>query len=177
MRSMSRKFTMAIAAILLAVLPSLASCEPTDGPELPGMETPATEPDSGGNENNDNDTEMETDKEITMRVGSAEFTVVLHDNATARGFAAMLPLTIDMHELNGNEKYHNLSRSLPTDSYRPGRVEAGDLMLFGSDCVVLFYETFTTGYSYTRIGRVSDPSGLSKAVGRGSVTVTFEPRS
>lgn len=47
-------------------------------------------------------------------------------------------------------------------------------MLFGSDCVVLFYQSFDTRYSYTRIGRVVDPTGIVETLGTGSATVTFQ---
>ena len=66
-----------------------------------------------------------------------------------------------------------MSDSLPTNSQRPGNIHAGDLMLYGSDCLVLFYESFSSGYSYTKLGSVNDPSGLAAALGRGSVEVTF----
>lgn len=56
----------------------------------------------------------------------------------------------------------------------PGSIQTGDLMLYGSSCLVLFYESFRTSYSYTRLGRVENPSGLASALGRGSVSVTFE---
>lgn len=46
-------------------------------------------------------------------------------------------------------------------------------MLYGADCLVLFYESFSTSYSYTRIGAVENVSGLAAAVGRGGVTVSF----
>ena len=108
---------------------------------------------------------------ITM--GEYQFTVALEDNAAAAALKECLPLTLDMSELNGNEKYNYLPFRLPTNASNPGQIHAGDLMLYGSDCLVLFYKSFSTGYSYTPIGRIDDPDGLADAVGRGGVQVTF----
>ena len=127
---------------------------------------------NNGDENNGGENEM--NRNITVRVGDYSFSVTLEDNATARAFTALLPMTVTMNEMNGNEKYHYLSENLPTDSYRPGTIRNGDLMLYGSSCVVLFYETFSSSYSYTHIGRLDNPSGLASALGRGNVNVTFE---
>ena len=95
------------------------------------------------------------------------------ENDSTQAFASMLPLTLDMNELNGNEKYFYLDSSLPADSNNPGTINAGDIMLYGSDCLVLFYKTFSTSYSYTKIGSVDNPQQLAEALGRGNVKVTF----
>ena len=108
-------------------------------------------------------------------VGERRFAVTLADNETARAFAAMLPLTMDMPDLNGNEKHADLPRSLPTNATRPGTIRTGDLMLYGSRTVVIFYLTFDSSYSYTRLGRVEDPSDLAEALGRGEARVQFSP--
>lgn len=115
-------------------------------------------------------------KMITMNitVGSTTFTATLEDNDTAKAFVKQLPLTLDMSELNGNEKYDYLSSNLRADTpSRPGRIKEGDLMLYGNNCLVLFYETFNTSYSYVKLGYINDTTGLAKAIGSGSVRVTF----
>jgi len=118
-----------------------------------------------------------TAMQINVIIGNKTFTATLADSETGRAFAQLLPMTVTMNELNGNEKYHYLGSSLPTDSYQPGTIHAGDLMLYGNNCVVLFYETFSSGYSYTRIGSIDDPSGLAEALGTGNVSVRFEEGS
>lgn len=106
--------------------------------------------------------------------GGQIFPLRLEDNETARAFETMLPLTLEMADLNANEKYHNLRSPLPSSPEGVGTIRAGDVMLFGDDCIVLFYKSFSTPYRYTRIGRIEDASTLEDAVGRGSVTVSFD---
>ena len=108
-----------------------------------------------------------------MTVGKRRFAITLADTEAARAFAAMLPLSLDMEELNGNEKKLELRNALPTDTYRPGTIRNGDLLLWGSRTVVIFYLTFDSSYSYTRLGRVDDPTGLAQALGRRDVRVAF----
>ncbi|MBR1716250.1 MAG: hypothetical protein IJ718_01365 [Paludibacteraceae bacterium] len=116
----------------------------------------------------------DTAMSINVIIGNKTFSATLADSETGKAFADLLPMTLSMTELNGNEKYHYLASSLPTDSYQPGTIQTGDLMLYGNNCVVLFYETFNSSYSYTRIGSVDDPSGLAAALGSGNVSVRFE---
>jgi hypothetical protein len=111
---------------------------------------------------------------MNIRIGTKTFTATLADNETAAAFKALLPLTITMVELNGNEKYWDLSSSLPIKASNPGTIQAGDLMLYGASTLVLFYKTFSTSYSYTKLGQIDDVAGLTAALGTGNVAVTFE---
>lgn len=108
-----------------------------------------------------------------MTVGERRFAITLADNAAARAFTALLPLTLEMGDLNDNEKHVELPKALPANASRPGTIRSGDLMLYGTDTLVLFYLTFDSAYSYTRLGRVDDPAGLTQALGRRDVRVVF----
>ena len=111
---------------------------------------------------------------IEIIVGNKTFDATLYETEAAKALVEQLPMTIDMSELNGNEKYYYLDNSLPTDSGRPPRINTGDLMLYGSSCLVLFYYSFSTTYSYTPLGYIDNPEGLASALGNGDVQVTFQ---
>jgi hypothetical protein len=110
---------------------------------------------------------------VWMTVGERRFAITMVDNEAARAFAALLPLTLDMPDLNGNEKHAELPKALPTNPSQPGTIRNGDLLLYGSRTLVLFYLTFNSSYSYTRLGRVDDAAGLAQALGRGGSRIVF----
>lgn len=112
-------------------------------------------------------------QQMHVKIGPTTFTATLDSGAAAQAFKALLPLTLTMTDLHRNEKFADLASSLPVKATNPGRIRSGDLLLYGSKTVVLFYETFPTSYSYTRLGRIENPQGLAKALGAGNVTVTF----
>jgi hypothetical protein len=111
---------------------------------------------------------------LKITIGTNAFTATLFNNATVTALKSRLPLTINMSELNGNEKYFDLPTNLPSNASNPGRIQAGDLMLYGSNTFVLFYKSFSTSYTYTPMGHIDDASGLAAAMGSGNVMVRFE---
>ena len=122
-------------------------------------------------------TEQHEEKEadgMRIVIGDKRFSVTLESSDTVTALTEMLPLTLDMSELNGNEKYNYLDASLPSSPENVGHISEGDIMLYGDNCLVVFYESFDTSYTYTKIGHIDDTSGLADALGKDGVTVTFE---
>ena len=113
---------------------------------------------------------------VEVNVNGTVFELVMEENETASAFMKLLPVTVTMEELNGNEKYIYLDRTLPSQSQAVGHIEAGDVMLYGDNCLVLFYQSFDTPYSYTRIGHLSETEGLSDALGEDDIEVNFGMR-
>lgn len=97
---------------------------------------------------------------ITLILNDHSFELNLEDNASCKALIEMLPLDLDLTELNGNEQYGILPKALPTQSFRPQTIHKGDVLLFGRDTLVIFYKSFETPYSYTRLGRIDDPKNL-----------------
>jgi hypothetical protein len=100
-------------------------------------------------------------KNVKIIINDNEYTINLEDNETAKSFSKLIPLELNMSELNGNEKYYYLDTTLPTNSYNPKRINAGDVMLYGNNCLVIFYKSFDTPYSYTKIGHIDNLPVLS----------------
>lgn len=111
---------------------------------------------------------------IKIRVNSKIFTATLTDNSTAMAFKALLPLTLKMDDINGNEKKYDFPKSFPGKSVNPGTINIGDLMIWSENTLVLFYKSFSTSYSYVKIGHIDDALGLEAALGGGSVTIIYE---
>ncbi|MCH5279735.1 MAG: hypothetical protein J1E60_08110 [Christensenellaceae bacterium] len=110
---------------------------------------------------------------MLLTIGEFKFTIVLEDNESAAALKEKLPLELAMSELNGNEKYNYLPFTLPTNPHSPGMIHAGDVMLYGDNCLVVFYESFSSAYSYTKIGYIEDAENLQNAVGTSGVRMIF----
>lgn len=156
---MAMKFLIHILALLI-----LTSCTPADIAQEYQMPTPP--PNENPNSLNDNT--------MKLSIGNYTFTATLSTSATATAFKAMLPLTLNMTDFNSNEKVCSLPSSLTTSASNPGTIQTGDILLYGSSSLVLFYETFSTPYIYTRIGQIDNVSGLKAALGSSGVTITFK---
>lgn len=49
-------------------------------------------------------------------------------------------------------------------------IEAGNIMLYGNNCLVVFYKFFDTSYSYTKIDHIENLSDI----GNGNIIIKFK---
>jgi hypothetical protein len=120
------------------------------------------------------DNVLNTDSmKLKITIGTTVFNGTLYNNPAVKAFKTRLPMTINMSDLNANEKYFDLPNNLPANDSNPVTIQTGDLMLYGSNTLVLFYKSFPTSYSYTPLARIGNAHGLADALGSGNVTVTF----
>ena len=103
-------------------------------------------------------------------INNKEYVINLENNETVNSLIKLLPMEITMNELNGNEKFIYLDNTLPTNSFYPNRINKGDVMLYGNNCLVIFYKSFDTSYSYTKIGHIDNLEDL----GTSNITVKLE---
>lgn len=173
-----RKFT-ALFLLLVSAL-GLSACGNVEQSNTPITEADTPEGETEQAETSiptDNDSSTEAASEMTtiqVIINGQRFEAELNDNEAAKQFTEMLPLQLDMEDLHDNEKYFYFSDNFNTANQALNEIHAGDLMIYDSKCLVLFYESFETPYQYTPLGRISDTAGLKEALGMGAVSISFQ---
>ena len=112
-------------------------------------------------------------QKMNIQIDNKTFTVIVENNKTVKELYQKLPITLEMSDLNNNEKYCYLDFTLPTYSKSVKNIKKGDVMLFGNSCLVIFYKSFTTSYSYTKIGYIENPADIETALGKKDIKVVL----
>ena len=110
---------------------------------------------------------------MNIKANNKIFKVVFEDNKTVKSLTQKLPITLEMSDLNDKEKYCYLDFILPTDAESVKNIKKGDIMLFGNSCLVIFYKSFKTSYSYTKIGHIENPTNIETISDKKSIKVSF----
>ena len=113
-------------------------------------------------------------KSAKLLIDNTEYIITLEDNETVDALVNNMPLDLSMSNLNGNEFYSYLDFTLPTNSYNPGKINKGDIYLYGNNCLVIFYESFNTSYSYTKIGKLDNIEVLDNIKDKNNIIVSLE---
>lgn len=116
---------------------------------------------------------MMAQTKIDISVGGKTFIATLLDNETAKEFVKRLPVTLNMHDFNNNEKTCTFETGFSGTLETAGTIHAGDLKIWTGKGLVLFYKSFSSAYSYFNLGSIDDATGLAEVVGSGAVSVSF----
>ena len=111
---------------------------------------------------------------IRLTVDGKAIEATLLDNATARDFASLLPLTLTLDDYNSTEKISYLPRKLSTAGAPAGVDPApGDIAYYAPwGNLAIFYKDFGYSKGLIRLGRID--SGLDALARRGSQKATVE---
>lgn len=101
---------------------------------------------------------------IIITIENKKYEAVLYDNSTVRELIKNFPISITMSDLYENEKYYNFSKRFPTSSENVANINKGDIMLFGDNCLVIFYKSFSTRYRYTKLGYIKNLEDLENSL-------------
>ncbi len=117
-----------------------------------------------------------TDK-IQLTISGTTLPVLIEDNVATRALVAALregSITYTARDYGGFEKVGALGRSLPT-SDTDITTQAGDVILYNGDNIVLFYGS--NSWSYTRLGKIQyktlDELKSFLKAGGGTISVTL----
>lgn len=113
---------------------------------------------------------------ITVTIAEETFELFLENNASAQAFSELLPLELEMVDVNGNEKFYLLADHLPSQERCSCLIKAGDLLLCQTNELTFFYDDSKTCFKYTYLGHVKDSQNFRKAMTGKIVTVIFEEK-
>lgn len=113
------------------------------------------------------------EKKMNIIINDKSYSITLEDNDTVDDLINLLPLDITMDDLNDNEKYYYLDKNISSKPISYTSINKGDIMLFGNNCLVVFYKSFNTNYKYTKIGTIDNKEVLDSFDNK-SIKVRFE---
>ena len=164
-----KRFIILITTLVLMC--SLVSCSrstsnPTTEPSRPTTKEPNT------TTHNKEDDEL-MNKTLSLKIDNTEVDVnwLDNDSVIALKIQAKDGHTIEMHMYGGFEQVGSLGTSITSADTRI-TTSPGDIVLYSSNQIVIFYDSNT--WSYTKLGHINlSKSELTDLLGDGDVTITI----
>ena len=111
---------------------------------------------------------------ISIKIQGRVITVTLSDNATARDFASLLPMTVTLNDYASTEKVSDLPRRLSTQGVPEGSdPSVGDITYYAPwGNLAIFYRDFHYSSGLIKLGRIA--SGMEALNVPRSMQATIE---
>ena len=169
-----KRFIILITTLVLMC--TLISCgrftsSPTIEPSQPTTQEPDATSDDTTTQTKGDDELM--NKTLSLKIGNTEVDVnwLDNDSVTALKKLAKDGFAIEMHMYGGFEQVGSLGTSITSNDTRI-TTSPGDIVLYSSNQIVIFYGSNT--WAYTKLGHINlSKSELTDLLGDGDVTITI----
>ena len=106
---------------------------------------------------------------INVSIQGNTYEAKIESNNTAKDFLKLLPMTLNMTDQNGNEKYSYVYSGLSTNVTKTKNILAGDIVLSGSSTIKIFYKSTKSSGKVIKIGHIDNLPDL----GSDNISVSF----
>lgn len=164
-----------LLTILLAIsLISLSSCGKSNRTPTPTTDEPSTTITIPSDDNSTTKEDETETMKLTLKIDGIEVDVIWSDNDSVRALKNLSKdgLTINMSKYGGFEQVGSIGSTLPSADTRI-TTNPGDIVLYSSNQIVLFYDSNT--WSYTKLGHINlSKSELTDLLGDEDVVITID---
>lgn len=155
----------------LVLMCTLVSCGRSTANSTTEPSQPTTQESNTTTQTNEDDELM--NKTLTLKIGNNEVSVnwLDNDSVTALKELAKDGLTINMSKYGGFEQVGSIGTTITSADSRI-TTNPGDIVLYSSNQIVIFYDSNT--WSYTKLGHINLSKGeLTDLLGDEDVTITI----
>ncbi len=101
-------------------------------------------------------TKLTDSRGINVIINNVTYNVTLEDNLTVEDIIALDTIILNAEDESLGYKYAYLNNSITYSPEYTGKILKGDLLLYDSNCIVLYYQDMDTDKVYTKIGHVEN---------------------
>lgn len=163
-----------LLTILLAItLISLTSCGKSNSSPTPTTDEPSTTITTPSGDNQRTKEDETANMELTLKIDGIEVDAIWADNDSVKALKNLAKdgLTINMSKYGGFEQVGSIGSTLPSSDTRI-TTNPGDIVLYSSNQIVIFYDSNT--WSYTKLGHINlSKSELTDLLGDEDVVITL----
>lgn len=166
---MKKLFILLFAIMLI----SLTSCGKSNNTPTPTTSEPSTTITTPQDDNSTTEEDETETMKLTLKINDVEVDVIWSDNDSVRALKNLAKdgLTINMSKYGGFEQVGSIGSTLPSADTRI-TTNPGDIVLYSSNQIVLFYDSNT--WSYTKLGHINlSKSELTDLLGDEDVVITL----
>ena len=163
-----------IILLIILFLISLTSCGKSTNSSTPSNTDEHSTTIITPSDDNQTTKEDETaNMKLTLKIDDTEVDVIWSDNDSVRALKNLAKdgLTINMSKYGGFEQVGSIGSTLPSADTRI-TTNPGDIVLYSSNQIVLFYDSNT--WSYTKLGHINlSKSELTDLLGDEDILITL----